>query len=235
VRGLGRTLTKTKQVVQPATPLARDAWRDRTRRAKRQMKCIMETARQRGVQADDRLRSASQRLLTITTAMVAQAEQVGAVLAAQAPPIGHKLAATLSQFVPLLPQVITQTTRRVVQGDVGPASENVVRRFEPHTAIIRQGKPGGPTACGCVLWLDEGEGGISSRYAVLHGNPADEAQLPQSVDHHLRVFKRPPLRLAGDRGVHTTANERSAATHGVKEVVLPKPGAKSAERMAHEQ
>jgi transposase, IS5 family len=235
VRVLGRTLTQAKRVVQQATPLARDAWRDRTRRAKRPMKRIMETARQRGAQADDRMRSAYQRLLTITTAMVAQAEQVGAVLAAQATQIGHKLAATLSQFVPLVQQVITQTTRRVIQGAVVPASETVVSLFEPHTAISRKGKPGRPTEFGCVLWLDEVDGGIISRYAVLHGNPAEEAQLPQRVDHHLRVCKRPPLLLAGDRGVHTTANERYAATHGVKEVVLPKPGAKSAELMAHEQ
>jgi transposase, IS5 family len=235
VRVLGRMLTKAKRVVQQATPLARAAFRDRTRSAKRQMKRIMEAARQRGAQADDRMRSAYQRLLTITTAMVAQAEQVGAVLTAQATHTGHKLAATLSQFVPLVRQVVTQTTRRVIQGEAVPAPEKVVSLFEPHTAIIRKGKPGRPTEFGRVLWLDEVDGGIISRYAVLHGNPAEDAQVPLSVDHHLRVFKRPPQLLAGDRGVHTTANERYATTHGVKRVVLPKPGAKAAKRMAHEQ
>jgi IS5 family transposase len=35
--------------------------------------------------------------------------------------------------------------------------------------------------------------------------------------------------------VHTTANEQYAAARGVKEVALPKPGAKSAKRIAHEQ
>jgi len=41
--------------------------------------------------------------------------------------------------------------------------------------------------------------------------------------------------LAGDRGLHSTANERYAQSHGVAEVVLPKPGKKSAKRIAHEQ
>jgi transposase, IS5 family len=135
----------------------------------------------------------------------------------------------------LVQQVMTQTTRRVIHGEVVPAPEKVVSLFEPHPAIIRKGKPGRPTEFGRVMWLDEVDGGIISRYAVLNGNPAEEAQLPPSLDHHLQVFQRPPQLLAGDRGVHTTANEQYAATHGVKQVVLPKPGAKSAKRMAHEQ
>jgi IS5 family transposase len=69
---------------------------------------------------------------------------------------------------------------------------------------------------------------------VLEGNPAEEAPWPPSLDHHPRVFTRPPRLLAGDRGVYTTANERYATTPGVKQVVLPKPGAKSATRLAHE-
>jgi IS5 family transposase len=116
-----------------------------------------------------------------------------------------------------------------------PASEKLVSLFEPHTAIIRKGKPGKPTEFGRVIWLDEVEGGIISRYAVLEGNPAEDAQLPPSLDQHRRLFHRSPRLLAGDRGVHSTANERYAATLGVKEVVLPKPGAKSAKRMAYEQ
>jgi transposase, IS5 family len=86
-----------------------------------------------------------------------------------------------------------------------------------------------------VLWLDQVGDRIISRYAVLEGNLAEDAQLPPSLDHHLRVFKRPPRLLAGDRGVHTTAHERYATTRGVKQVVLPKPGAKSAQRQAHAQ
>jgi IS5 family transposase len=174
-------------------------------------------------------------MLDIAQATVQPARQVGAVLQAQAIPRGQRLAMTLAHMVPLVCQVITQTTRRVLQGEVVPAAEKVVSLFEPHTAIIRKGKPGQPTEFGRVVWLDEVEGGIISRYAVLAGNPAEDAQLPLSLDHHRRVFHRPPRLLAGDRGVHSSANERYATTHGVKQVVLPKPGAKSVKRMAHEQ
>jgi IS5 family transposase len=199
------------------------------------MKRLMEAARQRGAQAEERMHTAYQRLLEITRATVKQAQQVEARLTVQQPHASCRLAATMRQVVPLVQQAITQTTRRVLQGEAVPALEKVVSLFEPHTAIIRKGKPGQPTEFGRVIWLDEVEGGIISRYAVLEGNPAEDAQLPPSLDHHLRVFHRPPRLLAGDRGVHFTANERYATTHGVKEVVLPKPGAKSAKRLAYEQ
>ena len=71
--------------------------------------------------------------------------------------------------------MIAQTTRRVIQGEAVPASEKVVSLFEPHTAIICTGSPGKPTEFGRVRWLDEVEGGIISRYAVLEGNPAEDA------------------------------------------------------------
>jgi IS5 family transposase len=235
VRVLSRALTKAKHVLQATPALARQVLRDRTRSAKRHMKRIMEAARQRGAEAADRMQTAYQHLLDITLATIRQAQQAGTMLKAQALQRGQKLAKTLDHVIPLVGQVVTQTTRRVLQGEAVPASEKLVSLFEPHTAIIRKGKPGKPTEFGRVIWLDEVEGGIISRYAVLEGNPAEDAQLPPSLDHHLRTFKRPPSLLAGDRGVHSTANERYATAHGVKQVVLPKPGAKSAKRLAHEQ
>jgi transposase, IS5 family len=235
VRVLSRTVAKAQQAFQEAPVLARSTMRDRTRSAKRQMKRIMEAARQRGAQVEERMRTAYQRLLTITTTVVKQAEHVGTLLTEQGAPLARKLAMTLHRFVPLVQQVVTQTSRRILLGEAVPASEKVVRLFESHTAIILKGKPGRPTEFGRVLWLDEVEGGIISRDAVLEGNPAEDAQLPPSLDHHLQVFQRPPRLLAGDRGLHTAANERYAITRGVTQVVLPKPGAKSAKRIAHEQ
>jgi hypothetical protein len=178
------------------------------------------------------MRTAYQRLLTSTTTMVKQAARVGSVRIDQGTPLGRQLATARPRFVPLGPQGITQTPRRLLQGAAVPASENVVSRVEPQTAIIRKGKPGRPPAFGRGLWRDEVEGGIISLDTVLEGNPAEDAQLPPSLDHHLRVCQRPPRRLAGARGLHATAHERYATTHGVAQVVLPKPGAKSAKRLA---
>lgn len=235
VRVLSRTLAKAKRVLQETTDLAHDAFQDRTRSAKRQMKRIMEAARQRGEPAERAMRGAYRRLVEITEAVQEQARHVGAALREHATDRARRVAETLDRVVPLVEQAIAQTTRRVFQGEAVPASEKIVSLFEPHTAIIRKGKPGRPTQFGRVLWLDEVEGGIVSRYAILDGNPPEADQLPPSLDHHRRVFERPPRVLAGDRGIHAPANERYATAQGVKQVVLPKPGAKSAKRIAHEQ
>jgi hypothetical protein len=163
VRVLGRTLAKARAVLQPTAGVARAAVRERTRSAKRQLQRIMDAARQRGTEAAARLRTASQPLLDIAQTTVQHAQRVETVRTAPATAQGKPLAAPRSPMVPLVGQVIAQTTRRILQGDAVPAAEKVVRLFAPHTAIIRQGPPGKPTACGRVLWLAEGEGGIISR------------------------------------------------------------------------
>jgi IS5 family transposase len=131
--------------------------------------------------------------------------------------------------------VISQTTRRVLQGEKVGASDKIVSLFEPEMAIIRKGKPGKPTEFGRCVWLDEVEGGIISRSAVLKGNGDEKAQLAPSVDHHIAQFGHPPELLRGDRGIHSAANERYAQQQGGREVVLPKPGKQSAKRLAYEQ
>ncbi len=235
VRVLSRVLTKAKRVLPGGGALAHDAFQDRTRSAKRQMKRIMAAARQRGEQADQAMQGAYRRLIAITETVRDRAQQVGAALREQATDGACRIAATLDRYLPLVEQIVAQTTRRVLHGEAVPASDKLVSLFEPHTAIIRKGKPGRPTQFGRVLWLDEVDGGIVSRYEVLAGNPPEPAQLPRSLDHHRAVFTHPPHLLAGDRGIHSPANERFATAQGVAQVVLPKPGAKSAKRIAHEQ
>ena len=181
------------------------------------------------------MRDAYQHLLDTTQAMVDQARQVGAALNEQTSQTAQKLAATLETFIPRVEQVLEQTTRRVLQGETVPATEKIVSLFEPETAIIRKGKIAQATEFGRVVWLDEVEGGLISRYAVLEGNPPEDQQIRPSLDHHVALFEHPPNLLAGDRGTYSADNERYARTLGVKQVVLPKPGAKSQARQAYER
>jgi len=41
---------------------------------------------------------------------------------------------------PLILQVISQTQRRVIDGERGPAAGKIVNLFEPHTDIIVKGR-----------------------------------------------------------------------------------------------
>ncbi len=235
VRVLSRTLRQARQVLAEAGVRSRTWFRDRTRSAKQQAKRILEATRQRGQQAEPTMQTAYQQLLTTTQAVVKQAQQVAHALTHQATPAAQHVAEALEVFLPRVEQVIAQTTRRVLHGATVPADEKIVSLFEPHTAIIRKGKLRQPTEFGRLIWLDEVEGGIISRYAVLVGNPPENDQLRPSLDHHRALFEHPPNMLVGDRGTYSPEGEQYARDHGVKQVVLPKPGTKSQARAAYER
>jgi transposase, IS5 family len=145
------------------------------------------------------------------------------------------LADLLQHYVPLVRQVIRQTTRRVFEGESVPAAEKIVSLFEPQTAIIQRGKAAPhETEFGRKIWYSEVDGGIVSEYRILKGNPPDERQWTPSLQNHLKLFHHPPELATADRGVFSPKNEQRARDVGIECVALPQPGAKSAERQAYE-
>jgi IS5 family transposase len=235
VRMLGRLLRRAKPLLGETRAAPAQLFRQRLRSARHQLQAIVQTARRRGEAAGDQLKEQYERLVGIGRHMVQQATQVETYLRQQADTASRQLADQLARLRPQVTQVVQQAARRVLHGEQVPASEKLVSLVEPHTAIIRKGKPGKPVEFGRVIWLDEVEGGIITRYAVLPGNADDAAQVPPSLDHHRRMFKKPPRLLAGDRKTQTAANERYAQEQGVKRVVLPKAGWKAGARAAHER
>jgi len=235
VRVLTRTMVRAKAVLPMSPQICATAFRNRTRSVRKVMKALIDTARRRSEDAADALRDRYRRLVDLTTQVVRQAQQVETALASAPDVRAQRLQSVLQTFIPRVRQVIDQTTRRVLLGQQVPANEKLASIFEPHTAIIRKGKLGKPTEFGRVVWLDEVEGGIISRYAVLPGNPDDATQLAASLNHHIQRFGRAPALLVADRKVATATNERLAQQRGVRRVVLPQAGRKTATRQAHER
>jgi IS5 family transposase len=235
VRVLNRTIQRAKQLIGTAGDCARSLFRDRTRSVRRVTKQLIDAARRRGADAQQHLQDGYRQLLELTEQVVEQAVQVQHSLQVCGEATGQRLRQTLHTFIPRVSQIIRQTKRRVLLGESVAAGEKLVSVFEPHTAIIRKGKPGKPTEFGRVVWLDEVDGAIISRYRVLEGNPDDATQLAPSLEHHLAQFGRPPDLLAGDGKLATPRNERLARARRVRRVVLPRPGRKTAARLAHER
>ena len=231
VRVLGRTLQRAKALLGEQRGVAKAAFRNRTRSARRTARQIGRL-RRRG---QARTTTAYRKLVGIARATVRQAEQVLAALQELAPAGGGALAETLASFLPRTQQVITQTVRRVFQGEQLPPDEKIVSIFEPHTDIIRRGKAQKPTEYGHKIWLGEVEGGFVSQYQVLAGNPADDAQWQPTLERHGEQFGQPPWQTSADRGVHSAANEALAETLQVARIILPQPGQKSAARKQHER
>jgi len=166
-----------------------------------------------------------------------QAQQVLGLLASRTDSLkAVALTATLEHFLPLMQRVIAQTTRRVFEGQSVSAPDKVVSLFEPHTAIIQRGKaPPRDTEFGRKVWYSEVDGGLISEYRLLSGNPPDnQDQWAASLKHHRKLFGHPPTTATADRGIYSLNNEVIAQRQRIPEVALPKPGAKTPERLAYE-
>jgi len=234
VRVLSRSLKRAKSVMRNTTEVAKTVFRDRRRSARQQARQIADVARQRGEAARNQLKHQYQRLIQTTQASLAQAQQLLPVLRAESSAPAQRLVKTLETFIPRVEQVIQQTVQRVLEEKSVPAQQKLVSLFEPHTDIIRRQKLHKPTEFGHKIWLAEVDGGIVSDYRILEGNPPDHDQWVPTLDHHRQQFGKPPHQASGDRALYSPDNEAYATELGVKRVILPKAGHKSAQRKAHE-
>jgi IS5 family transposase len=176
-------------------------------------------------------------LITIAQASVKQAREVTQALQTLRDARAQRLSQALGSFISLVDQAVGQAVRRVLHGEALPAPEKVVSLCEPHTQLIRRGKPGPrETEFGHKVNYAEVEGGfISDWQIVATGNPPDEQLLPPLLHRHCGRFGHAPRVLAGDQGVFSPANEALAQLLGVKQSALPQPGPKTAQRQAYEK
>jgi transposase, IS5 family len=235
VRVLSRILRRAKAVVGEQTGLGKNAFRTRTRSVRRLAQQIHRVARRKGEAAAEELQQAYRKLIGIAQASRRQAQRVRETLVARESAPARRLIERVDRLLPLVDRAIAQASRRVLDGETVPAGEKLVSLFEPHTRLITRHKAGKPIEFGCKLMLDEVDGGIVSRYDVVGEAGPDHPHLKESLAGHRARFGRAPDLLAGDRGLHTAANEDLARQVGVKRVVLPQAGRPSRHRQEHER
>lgn len=226
---------EAKRLVGEGAEAVGELYRDRTRSAKRLARRIGEAARLRGERAEEVRKGAYRRLLEVARRSLGQARKVREELGGRVAGDGQKLVEQLGRYEKLVERVVTQTKRRVFEGEAVPAGEKVASLFEEHTSIIKRGKAGRETEFGHKVWIDEVDGGIVSGYRILEGNPPDAEQLVPALENHRELFGEPPQVVAADRGVYSAENERAAREMGVERVVLPKKGKKSRAREEYER
>ena len=241
VRMLGRVVRRARPLVGEALAGVHDAFRTRTRSARRQLQRIHRLARRKGDAGEADRRAAYARLCRIARSVVRQAERVRTALTSevaeppQPDPAAERLVGELDRLVPLARRVIDQTERRVLRDEQVPAAEKVVSLVEPHTAVIPRHKAGQRVEFGRKLWLAEVDGGILTDVDVLDGAPPDAPQVMPSVARHRRQFGRPPDLLTGDRGCSTAAVRREATEAGIRRVALPQTGPPTTASRARER
>jgi IS5 family transposase len=177
-------------------------------------------------------------LIQIACTMLDQASQAAEQLGKQKNNlIAETLVLQFNELRPLIGRVIDQATRRVLQGETVPAQEKVASLWEPHTQIIRRGKPSPhETEFGHKVNYAEVEHGLISDWQVIaNGNPPDAQMLPPLLRQHCQRFGHAPRVLAGDRGLFSPDNEDLARNLGVEQIAIPHTGQRTPERTAYEK
>jgi IS5 family transposase len=186
-----RVLTRLVKRLGEPVPSALSGFADHTRRARRRMQEIhrLSTA-ERPRQQQRKYRD----LLGVTAGVVATARTAVATAGA-APPrdplaaaVVIALSAEIEHFCGLAERVITQTRRRILDGEQVPVHEKIFSIFEPHTDLIKRGKVQRPVEFGHKVFLAESGRGLITDYRVLDGNPIDEGHVAPSLAHHDATF-----------------------------------------------
>jgi len=234
-----RVLTRLVKRLGEQVPSALQGFADRTRRARRRMQEIHRLSpAERPRQQKRKYRD----LLGVTAGVVATAR--AAVATARAAPPRDPLAAAvvtalsdeIEHFGGLAERVITQTRRRVLDGDQVPVHEKIFSLFEPHTDLIKRGKVQRPVEFRHKVFLAESGRGLITEYRVLTGNPVDELHVAPSLAHHEATFGHGPALYAADRGFYTPANVEAVSAAGVSTECVPQRGGrKTPERTAYEK
>ena len=213
------------------------SFRNVQRSVGRRSREITQASRRRGDREARRraMRRPYRRLLAITRRVLRQAEETVKRAQRRRRPLSGRLRRSvqmLARIIELGARVVAQTKLRVFKGNA-KSVDKIVSIFEPDTKILRRGKVHKPTEFGKMVKVQEAEGGIVTDIAVVTEH--DAQLLVPSVEHHRRVFKRPPHVLATDRGFFSFENVRIAEAMGVACVAIPKPGHRSAACLERER
>jgi transposase, IS5 family len=174
-------------------------------------------------------------LLKVTRATLGYVEAVGDCLQ-QAGVWGIEFEGWLGQaqyYKPLIERVISQTERRVFDGEVVPASEKVVSLFEPHTDIIVKGSR--EVQYGHKLNLVSGRSGMILDVVIERGNPVDSQRFVPMLERHAERYGCMPRQAAADGGYASTGNLRVAKDKGVEDVAFHKKRGLAIEDMVKSQ
>jgi IS5 family transposase len=101
-----------------------------------------------------------------------------------------------------------------------PASDKLVRLFEPHADIIVKGSR--DVDYGHKLNLTTGRSGLILDLIVEAGNPADRERLLPMLERHVAIWGAAPRQAAADGGYASRENLAQAKACGVRDMAFHK-------------
>jgi IS5 family transposase len=209
-----RVMTRLMRRAQTLPGVPAVGWRDRRRLAKKRARAIEYS---RGSEKKRRLYG---ELIAAVRASRAELQARAGELAETAGTAAERWRAQVHHYLPLITRIITQSERRVLNGEAVPAGEKLVSLFEPHADIIVRG--GRQVQYGHKLNLATGKSGLILDVVVEGGNPADAERFLPMLDRHIARAGVPPQQTAADGGYASRANLTAAKARGVADVAFHK-------------
>jgi transposase, IS5 family len=189
-------------------------WRDHCRAAKKRARKIQFTrGRPNRVQL-------YRELIKITRATLGYLEQASERLAIASTPAITVWQLQVGHYRPLVERIIGQSERRVLAGEMVPASEKLVSLFEEHADIIVKGSR--DTEYGHKLNLTTGRSGMILDLVIEAGNPADSERLLPMLERHIAFYGHAPRQAAADGGFATRHNLAAAKAWGISDMAFHK-------------
>jgi IS5 family transposase len=126
----------------------------------------------------------------------------------------------IEHYADLTEQVISQTQRRVLQGEKVAAQEKVVSIFEPHTDVIVKDRR--DPVFGHKICLTGGASNLILDCLIVEGNPADTDLAIPMLDRQKEIYSRYPLKVCFDGGFASKDNLKRAKARKIKDVCFAK-------------
>ena len=139
----------------------------------------------------------------------------------------------IKNVVELLPLIIGQTEKRIIQGKEVPPEEKIVSIFEVHTDIISKGKR--ETEFGHKVFLTAGKSGLILDCQLVQGNPGDSEYFMDLIERQKQLYGRAPRQTTADGGFASEENVLDAKIAGVTDVCFSKRCGMTIEEMVKSQ
>ncbi len=130
------------------------------------------------------------------------------------------LEAELQHYIALASQVIRQTQRRVLDGELLRPEDKIVSIFEPHTDIIIKDRR--EILFGHKVTITGGASGLLTDLVIEQGNPADVSLAQKMISRQKDIYGRVPRQAAFDGGFASKQNLESIKALGVNDVAFAK-------------
>ncbi len=160
------------------------------------------------------------KLMRLCQNTVTDAIRVGTDLCRHDTADARELIGEINHYVNMAIRVMSQTWRRVINGETVPSTEKIVSIFEPHTDIIVKDRR--DTYYGHKIILTTGRSSLIIDCVVEKGNPADATLFEKSLVRQKEIYGRYPRWVAVDGGFTSKDNLAFAKDKGVKDVAFAK-------------